>query len=264
MNNDSELFTDESIRQEFKEEYLEEIGIEPSDEELTDYIRYSLGYSNVKRKNNVSDSPFHRVLSVIFIIWFVGSIFGSIYFFGVNQYMGFLIFGQFFLVMGLIAVFNKVPIGWIFVLAGLGLIIIPTFIKYSDLLSFKVNWEFFGILTAGIFFTLCGLGMFFIPIINSKKLKKRCSLNIYAKVININKLNCPVYEYNVSGKRYRVAGQKNEKHSLGENVQLNVDPNEPRDIFYEYSFKDNLFLHIFAIPFILSGLFVIYKAFYNL
>lgn len=42
-----------------------------------------------------------------------------------------------------------------------------------------------------------------------------------------------------------------------------VNPDKPREIFYAYNFKENVFTHLFAIPFILSGIFVMIMAFVN-
>lgn len=264
-NNDTELkelLNDLDIREEFRNNYIEEVGIGPSEEELNEYMIDTFNEENILSvTSNNNDSPFSKLFGFFFLLWFFGSIIGMIYYFDNNPTIGFMIFGQCFFVFGLLALFSKVLIGLLFAILGLGFIIIPILLKFPDILPVVVNWEFLGVLAFGLAFSIAGLILFFLPFIINKSVKKRCTNLVSAsviKVLDVKKI--PVYEYNFNNRVYKVKGNSDKECYLGENVQLMINPDSPREVYYKYSFKDSLFFHLFSLPFIASGIFVIIVA----
>ena len=261
------LIDDVYIRNEFREQYINELGIEPTEEELTDYmIDFFIdddGFGNKTTQSN--DSPFSKLLGGIFLLWFIASFIGMIYFFSVNPNIGLMIFGQYFLVFGIIALFNKVLMGLIFALVGLGIIVVPILIRHPELLSFAVNWEFLAIFTFGLIFMIAGICLNIMLIYENFKKKKKCITSVCASIISIrgDKRKIPVYEYEFNGKKYKVKGPSLIDCYKGQVVNLLINPNKPRDVYFKYSIRDNLFIHIFSIPFIASGIFLVVIAFLN-
>lgn len=258
----TELINDIENREEFRVFYINKYGIEPSEDELTDYMLDFFVDKDSESSSKVADSPFSKILSLFLIIWFIASLVGMVYFLQKETFIGIMIFGQVFLVFGLIAIFNKVSIGWIFALVGLGFLVVPIFIKYPGILSIEVNWEFLGVFTFGLVFTIAGIGLNLSTFLGNKELKKRCTLPIWAKIIKIdNTKKFMVYDYEYNSKKYKIKGNLEQDCCVDQTVQLMINPNKPREVFFKYNFKDNLFLHIFSLPFIISGIFVMVIAF---
>lgn len=108
-----------------------------------------------------------KIFGIVFIIWFIGSIVAMI----VLSNMGkveytVMLFGQYFLVFGIIAFFGKSvdgsnpkPIGLIFASIGLACIIIPYLVAHPELLPAMINWENVIILSVLLIFMLVGVGI---------------------------------------------------------------------------------------------------------
>ena len=52
------------------------------------------------------------------------------------------------------------------------------------------------------------------------------------------------FEFN--GKKYKVKGPSVIDCYKGQVVNLLINPNKPRDVYFRYSIRDNLFIHIFS------------------
>lgn len=108
-----------------------------------------------------------KIFGIVFIIWFIGSIVAMIVLssMGKAEYTV-MIFGQYFLVFGIIAFFGKSvdgsnpkPIGLIFASIGLACIIIPYLVAHPELLPAMINWENVIILSVLLIFMLVGVGI---------------------------------------------------------------------------------------------------------
>lgn len=256
-SSENELVNDTDIRSDFREQYIDEFGVTPSEDELTDYMIDFLGDEgiNVVTSNSASDSPFSKMFGILFLIWFIGSLGGLIYFSKVNHDISLIIFGQYFLVFGLIALYNKIPVGWIFFLVGLGIILVPMFIRNPDLLGFDVNWEFLGVFVLGLIFTLVGIVVDFIYLSSNKKLKERCSTLVDATITKIAEDGIPIYEYEFNKRKYRVRGVRFKGCYVTQRVQLMINSSKPREAYFDNK-TEKLFMHIFAFFFASAGIFV--------
>lgn len=108
-----------------------------------------------------------KIFGIVFIIWFIGSIVAMIVLsnMGKAEYTV-MLFGQYFLVFGIIAFFGKSvdgsnpkPIGLIFASIGLACIIIPYLVAHPELLPAMINWENVVILSVLLIFMLVGVGI---------------------------------------------------------------------------------------------------------
>ena len=108
-----------------------------------------------------------KIFGIVFIIWFIGSIVAMIVLsnMGKGEYTV-MLFGQYFLVFGIMAFFGKSvdgsnpkPIGLIFASVGLGCIIIPFFIMHPELLPTVINWETVGIISFLMLFIVVGVAI---------------------------------------------------------------------------------------------------------
>ena len=108
-----------------------------------------------------------KIFGIVFIIWFIGSIVAMIVLsnMGKAEYTV-MLFGQYFLVFGIIAFFGKSvdgsnpkPIGLIFASIGLACIIIPYLVAHPELLPAMINWESVIILSVLLIFMLVGVGI---------------------------------------------------------------------------------------------------------
>ena len=203
------------------------------------------------------------LIGIIFIIWFIGSIISMVYFSKINEYYTIMIFGQYFLVFGIIPLKSakgmeklmSVP----FILVGLCCILIPYLIMNPEVLSISLNWDAIIPILLILAFIIAGLAMIFIPIINKNRLKKVCTIMVSAKIIdykytygdNGNKLYSPIYEFDFNGKKHNVS---NEVYSnIGNKpidtiVNLMINPNNPEE--YIDNSKVNKFLLVLGIIFL--------------
>jgi hypothetical protein len=258
-SNINDMVNDADIRKLFRKEYLIELYIEPSEEELTDYINDKISGLGSVKKNTSSDSPFSKILGFFFLLWFLGSI-ASLFILGdTNPSLAFFIFGQLFFIFGIIALISKISVGWIFSLIGLGIIVVPILIKKPELLSFEVNWDFLAVFGFGLVSLIIGLSFYIFYNKKNNSLKERCVTPVNAKVIKIIDFNgkYPVYEYEFNGKIRKVKGGLNTKACVDQNVTLMINPNHPREVYFKPNPSEKLFIIIFSVAFMLSGMFMI-------
>lgn len=143
-----------------------------------------------KEKNNENTketSIKETILAIIFIIWFCTSIAGLILSTNINGYLTVIIFGQYFLVFGLIALFNKEMIGSIFAIIGLLTILIPIFMMNPDLIPATINWNIVIPILILSIFVFAGIGIIVGPLLNKKREKKSC-----ISLCSCNSLRCVI------------------------------------------------------------------------
>lgn len=198
------------------------------------------------------------ILGTIFVIWFIGSIVAMFYFGKVqsNGYYVCMIFGQYFLVFGLIALFCKQLIGLPFFLVGLACIFIPFLMLNPNLLPVELNWNGVIILLLIAAFVIAGLCLIIIPLYSKNKRLKTCSVTVPATIVEYNttydegtELYSPIYEYYFNGQKYK--SSKNIFSNVGNKrkgsiINIKIDPNNPS------VFEDN---HMSIIIPIILGIF---------
>ena len=94
----------------------------------------NLESKNEQTQNKISLKD--KIIGTIFLIWFIASLAGMMLV--GNAYYMLMIFGQYFLVFGLIALFNKALIGWLFFFVGLIIILIPLSILHPNLIPITI------------------------------------------------------------------------------------------------------------------------------
>lgn len=214
-----------------------------------------------------NDSKNGRIVSKIFLIWFCASI-GAVFCFSIiNKYYTVMIFGQYFLVFGIIVSSVKdkdLTIGVPLILVGLSCIIIPYLMMKPDIKGIVINWDAVIVLLFSIGFVFTGIALILIPIIRTRQLKRRCSIEVVATIVkhlseyddNGNELFCPIYEFQFNGKKYNV--MNNEYTNIGvkpigtlENLKINPDnPEEFLDkgVFLMGCIFLGIFFLIISIP----------------
>lgn len=227
-----------------------------------EYLDNNYNELNNKSMNN---SPFEKILSVIFVMWFIGSIISLVVLSEINGYYTVIVLGQFFLVFGLV-----IPKGetkdWLititFILVGLVCLIIPFLMLHPELVNSEVDWDYVIVILVLSAFVIAGLAMIFIPIRKYKRLKKVCSISITAKIVeNLSrysdgkKLYCPVYEFDFGGKKYNVSdniytniGVK----PVGTLVDMKINPNDPNEFLNKE--PSSIILLVMGIIFLLASI----------
>lgn len=196
------------------------------------------------------------ILSIIFIIWFVASIGGMLYISKQdNKWPLLALFGQYFLVFGLVFLVNNIKnkkilgpeiivtiVGAICVYAG---IVLPKATP-EERESFirLIPFAFLGL------FTLVGLTIIFNAIPKKKKpATTNCTTQVIASCIDIESYEsydginmstptyCPIYEFYYNGITYRVKGRSYSNYcnvQIGDRTGLLINPANP----YEYTIPD--------------------------
>ena len=201
------------------------------------------GYDTLMQSDkNVPEKPFEKILGKLFLVWFIGSIIALVVLSEINVYYTGMVFGQIFLVFGLV-----IPKGeakdWLisipFILVGLACLIIPFFILHPELLNREIDWDRVIVTLVLSAFVIAGLAVVIIPVLKYKRLKKVCTVSVTAKIVEYlsrysdgKKLYCPIYEFDFDGKKYNVS--KNVYTNIGVSpvgtlIDMKINPNDPNE-----------------------------------
>ena len=201
--------------------------------------------------NKKKYSTGEHILSVIFLIWFVASIFGLIF----TAKAGYIsltlaIFGQYFLVFGIAALASTIkdksfkPILLLFPYVGLGTLVVGCILHWgSDSTKAKIKDMTPQLLLT--IFIAAGIILLINAFLKFKDSRK-CSVIVDTTCIEVktkrsntysgpngnysNTLYCPVYEFYYNGTTYRVCDEYYsgfESTYEGESYQLKINPNNP-------------------------------------
>lgn len=205
--------------------------------------------SNSIEKDNKKQNPKEekgKIWGVIFFAWFFASIIALMYFSKTNQLFSVAVFGQYFLVFGLLG-FNasKNEKGFdkyfplIFALVGLICIIVPLLMANPDFLSVTIIWDNAIPALMLLAFVLSGFGLIFIPMISRRKKLETTTYKITATIKKYkttrgdsSTVYCPIYEFYYNGKEYLVDDNSYTNvgvKPVGTNVELLIDPNNPEE-----------------------------------
>lgn len=206
--------------------------------------------------NNTKNSTSSCILSIVFIIWFVASIGGMLYISKQdNKWPLLALFGQYFLVFGLVFLVNSIKnkkilgpeiivtlVGAICVYAG---IVLPKATpEERENFTRLVPFMFLGL------FAIVGLIIIFNAIPKNKKPAiTSCTTPVIASCIDIESyessdgintstpIYCPIYEFYYNGTTYRVKGDSYSNYcnvQIGDRTGLLINPVNP----YEYTIPD--------------------------
>lgn len=195
---------------------------------------------------------------IIFLIWFLGSPLGMLVFSSINIYYSIMLFGQYFLVFGLLF-FNAKNIifeNLLSIIIGLACIIIPFLMMNPEIICVEVRWEFIIVLLFDSIFILCGLRIIYTPLMKLIKKKTICNVEVSATIVDHNIISndsfdsfCPIYEFEFNGEKYIVNNNEYTNFGfkpVGEIVTLNINPNNPNE-FLDNDFSKYIFDIIMAI-----------------
>lgn len=247
----------------YRESYISYMGMEPSEEDLIDYMLEIFDEENTssveeelqEEEKLVNDTTprnpalefLDKILSIIFVVWFLGSIVAAIVFNETNETLTFIIFGQIFLGCGIFLLLKKASVGWLLVLIGGGIVGWNLLVLYPEVIPFGIEIETLEMLLGGLF--AFGIGLE-VNIVSKIKFKRRCSAEVGANVINMVDDLYPVYEYEYNGKKYKVRVGENKKLSIGQHVTIKINPNNPREVYYKIGFS---LVHMVTLPFLFIG-----------
>ena len=208
-----------------------------------------------------------NLMGIIFIIWFIGSIVSMIYLSNINEYYAIMIFGQYFLVFGMIPLVKEKGMDRLisvpFILVGLCCIVIPYLMINPDILFINLNWDAIIPILLILAFIIAGFSLLFLPIINKKRLKKVCNVMVSAKLVdykytysdNGNKLYSPIYEFEFNGKKHNVSN--NMYSNIGVKpvdtiLNLMINPNDPEE--YMDNSQSNIIVIVLGVIFLIVSI----------
>ena len=199
---------------------------------------------------NSEHNAWYYISGGLFLIWFVGSIVALILTAKATPWLAISVFGQYFLVFGLIAMFSMIkegkftPIFLIFIFVGLLAVLFGIIMQFGDesaQATFKQLIPYAGI---SIFFVM---GILFIinhfvrtnqnkncielvraTCVDMKKRKNGTSDGMSYTVYNIY---CPVFGFTYNGKSYEVNNNiytQVPNVDLGDEIDLYINPKHPK------------------------------------
>lgn len=191
------------------------------------------------------------------------------------SFVSIMVFGQYFLVFGVIALFSSLKGGErkatlflvpIFILlVGVACIFIPLFVKYPIILesiNIKVDWDFLIPLLMLLVFFSVGAGVFINAIVKRKKYNKLDLIVVAGKVIDLQeiiddntKMYAPVIEYEHEGtKVYKSNSYTNVNvPHIGDIINIKIDP-LTKKVYYESNIE-------FYISIIMGIVFMVFVGF---
>ncbi|MCR4608448.1 MAG: hypothetical protein K5750_01980 [Eubacterium sp.] len=196
--------------------------------------------NRVNSKNNRGAGAALTLLSILALVWIVGSIVFMVYSGKTGKiWLLLIVLGQFFLVMGLIAMFavlrstqKDLWIDLIFIVAGLGCLYYGFMAKFADDFKYSKMVDFVPTLM-GIVFLCVGCLILMVEATNRNDLKKNCTYEVIGKCVGRDLRGggrrlaySPVYEVEYDGVYY----------TLNKNVFSRVDipqENEERKLFVD-------------------------------
>ena len=209
--------------------------------------------------NNPSEAKRRKLVGLIFVIWFVGSLIAMVWLSKINPNYCIMVFGQYFLVLGMFPLFGKGKnriIGVPFVLVGLACIIIPYLMTKPEINGTLVNWDTVIVTLLLIAFVIAGLFLVIMSVKKAKRQKRLCSKEVIATVIKHGtvydnetgrRLHYPIFAFEFNGNKYEVESQLAKNvgvKPIGTVVSLKVNPDNPEEFLDKGAYSVPLILGI--------------------
>lgn len=212
-----------------------------------------------------------KILGYIFLTWFICSFIG--FFILENGYYLVMNFGQYFLVFGLIVLFNSKRfekfISLSLILVGLGCIVIPYCMLHPELIPTNVNWEHVIVLFSISGLIIASIAAIFIPLFKRKHKKEVCTYEVNATIVDYdtkitdegNTLYAPIYGYWYNGRDWRVCNNCYSDVDVpekGKTYTIKINPDNPVEYFNEKSrsYLIVVFVGVFVLIFMLLVLYI--------
>jgi hypothetical protein len=212
----------------------------------------------------------------VFLVFFVSSLIAMLYFSKRNTMMCLFIFGIYFFVFGLIAITQEQNLKknlhlFLLLIVGLGIMICAGISMWGKNFNITMSKDFVPILILCLFI-LVGAYMVFGTLLINKGNKTRCTIDVRAKCIELDKhdminsngvyttVYAPVFNYYYNGTSYKI---KLNNYSnvdvpvVGEYKNIYVNPDNSQDV-YRPSIKQNLVVLVIGIGTIISSGFGLY------
>ena len=239
--------------------------------------------------NNNNNGQSSCAMSILFLIWFVGSMIACAIFGGTGQTgLGLVMIGQVFLVMGIV-VCSKIkkekgkPIGmefllWLFPIVGAGTIIGGMINAFGDSLFIERFNKNVVPVAFCLIFVLVGLGVLIFPMVKRKKDRERCTVRIDADIINVKstitvnnknrrrRVYAPVYRYYYQGKVYENSSTLYTGYKITVNTkgEIYINPSDANDFIEPNRERYGLVvMNILGIVFTVMGLVAILTILFN-
>lgn len=215
--------------------------------------------------------PSNIIITIVFLIWFVGSIVGMIYCSHNDMpYLVITLFGQYFLVFGLFATIGGIrdkhfqPMTLLLVLIGIGAMACGLILQFGTASMENIVENLVPYLLLSIF-VIAGVGMLMGGILYYQKKQTTCTYAVNAKVIDLKKHRSdgtttysPVYEYYYGGEyvKYESNTYTNvHVPQIGDYKELRINPSNPREVMEGSAAKALLiFFVIMGSMFVLGGI----------
>lgn len=210
---------------------------------------------------------FHdTVISWACIIWAVASLGLMMYFSGLNQVtFAIMTLGQLFLIMGIISFVRKQATAGIFIVTGIGCIIIPALNEWGHLFWNLDEPTNIIPISSTVAVCLIGISMLIVPGVLENMAERRCKEKVKAEVVDFKTttLNdgttvyAPVYSFTYKEKEYVVSKNKysrNKLQNIGTRVELNINEKNPEDVYFEVSKASKMLIYIFGASFLITGI----------
>lgn len=191
------------------------------------------------------------IISIVFLIWFVGSIGLLIYFAKTGKTaLALSVFGQYFLVFGIMGLVSSISKGGfklrnlpllLFPLVGIGAIAGGIIIQYgSD--EFKEKCFDNLPMVCIILFMVIGIFLIIGGLYNALYLKLTCTEYVNGECVEVktqynsnhSETYCPVYSFSYNGQIYKVCNDiytNSHCPAVGQRYELYINPNDPTKLY---------------------------------
>jgi hypothetical protein len=174
-------------------------------------------------------------------------------------------FGQFFLIMGIIAICKKQISGAAFTVTGIGCIIIPAINEWGGLFNSNFSSSNIFPIFLSTAITIIGLAMMIVPGVLENMAERRCKVIVEAECVDFKStivsggemVYSPIYKYTFEGKDYTVCRGKYSKiknQDIGYKTTLKINQKKPKDVYFEASKASKMLIYIFGISFFIAGI----------
>lgn len=204
-------------------------------------------------------TPGEIFISIVFIIWFIGSIAAMVLF--ARKGMPALaigVFGQYFLVFGIAAIVSGIknknfnPIVLILPVVGIASIVGSCIYQFGSEAMMSMAEECIPYLILGVFF-LVGMILLMIAFRTTIGQKNRCTELVVATCVEVlerysvagKQLLCPVYEINYGMDKIQICNNiymSNRDVRVGDYMDLYINPENPQEFYEEKVHLRNAFI----------------------
>ncbi len=230
------------------------------------------------RKNKINQfSTKGKIVGTIFILIFIISVLGMIYFSSTKPSMSVFLVGLTFFFAGIylfttVDLDRKTMLFLIFPFGGAGMMIFSGIYTFgnSENKAFVLNMLPF--LIAGTLF-LVGATIILHTISINKYNKTYCTESVMAECIEVKsqydegtKLYCPVYSFYYNGKAYEVCNEEYNNvvvPKINEKYEIFINPDKPTEYYTQSSAKSFVKIFLGVLLMIIPTLIAVYYLFYN-